>query len=79
MKNYPYPYPIKWCGDVFRTSVGKNKHLDKHADNTENVCLQFGGEYDFKKHRWLVFSLIFLTDSLTSFTQNGTQNEAICF
>ena len=38
-----------------------------------------GGEYDFKKHRWLVFSLIFLTDSLTSFTQNGTQNEAICF
>ena len=47
MKNYPYPYPIKWCGDVFRTSVGKNKHLDKHADNTENVCLQLPTYFNF--------------------------------
>jgi len=29
------PYRCLVCGAVFRTSVGKNQHLDKHADNKD--------------------------------------------
>jgi len=33
------------CGAVFRTSVGKNQHLDKHADN-KDITKETYGDYE---------------------------------
>jgi len=48
----PNPYKCRECGDVFRTSVGKNKHLVKHAENKDRNKESYG---DYEIYRQSIF------------------------